>query len=306
MDEFKIGSVYYTMDVTLTQDGYYNPRAVAGRKQREYFIEGVDYFNSTDYPHTLTPGVPLIDWAKWNAPTPTSDYHSPDYQTFAQLSDIQRNAVIRTLGYLPLFDFSYSNARKKQTIEGNPSDLPWTPDWAGKPAVIEYVQVAGWTDKYIRMPQGAVRGCAASRFAGRAGGGNREGRQLSRSGQNAVYSGQIDSRGDVGRCAGAIPESRRSTFTATLCMTTTTSPAHWQVDYVGEGNGARLFTLNDGVTNAAHGRDPNWYWQSTTREENVYDVPIADAAAVPGTSGTGRYISVPDGYRSTLASVTGT
>jgi hypothetical protein len=67
-----------------------------------------------------------------------------------------------------------------------------------------------------------------------------------------------------------------------------------------------VFTLNDGVTNATHGRDPNWYWQSTTREENVYDVPIADAAAVPGTSGTGRYISVPDGYRSTLASVTGT
>ncbi|MEI7702863.1 MAG: hypothetical protein WCK86_23905, partial [Planctomycetia bacterium] len=155
MDEFRIGSVYYTMDVTLTQDGYYNPRAAVGKKQREFFIEGADYYNATDHPHTMTLGVPVINWAAYGAPAVTSDYHVSDYRSFAQLTDVQRNAVIRTLGYLPLYNFSYANARQKQTIEGNPTDQPWTPDWDGKPAVIEYVQVAGWNDKYIRMPQGA-------------------------------------------------------------------------------------------------------------------------------------------------------
>ncbi|HCP11452.1 MAG TPA: hypothetical protein DIT89_03885, partial [Planctomycetaceae bacterium] len=156
MDEFRIGSVYYTMDVTLTQDGYYNPRAAVGKKQREYFIEGVDYYNATDYPHTMKLGLPVIDWTAYGAPAVTSDYKSSEYRSFAQLTDVQRNAVIRTLGYLPLHNFSYSNARQKQTIEGNPTDQPWVPDWDGKPSVIEYVQVAGWTDKYIRMPQGAA------------------------------------------------------------------------------------------------------------------------------------------------------
>jgi hypothetical protein len=230
MDEFKIGSVYYTMDVTLTQDGYYNPRAAAGRKQREYFIEGVDYFNSTDYPHTLTPGVPLIDWAKWNAPTPTSDYHSPDYQTFAQLSDIQRNAVVRTLGYLPLFDFSYSNARKKQTIEGNPSDLPWTPDWDGKPAVIEYVQVAGWTDKYIRMPQGA----SADVLRVVSQGVPEVGTEKVGSYRDQAKTQYVQDKSAAVETWGDVPEpypNPGENLYRHLVRDYDNSPAHWQVDY---------------------------------------------------------------------------
>ncbi|MFO0062985.1 MAG: hypothetical protein ACK57O_19100, partial [Planctomyces sp.] len=303
MDEFKICSVYYTMDVTLTQDGFYNPRAIAGRKQREYFVEGVDYFNSTDYPHTLTPGVPVIDWAAYGAPSVTSDYHVSDYRSFAQLTDVQRNAVMRTLGYLPLYNFSYSNGRKKQTIEGNPTDQPWTPDWDGKPSVIEYVQVSGWTDKYIRMPQGA----AADVLRVVSQGVPEVGAEKVGTYRDQAKTQYVQDKSAAVETWGDVPEPYPNPgeyLYRNLVHDYDNSPARWQVDYVGAGNGVRLFTLTDGVTNAAHGRDPNWYWHSTTREENVYDVPIADAAAVAGTSGTGRYISVPDGYRSSLASVT--
>ncbi|MGD8418835.1 MAG: hypothetical protein PVJ78_00250, partial [Gammaproteobacteria bacterium] len=44
-EEVVVGSVYHTMDVVLAQDGYYNPDAPAGEQVREYFIEGIDYFN---------------------------------------------------------------------------------------------------------------------------------------------------------------------------------------------------------------------------------------------------------------------
>lgn len=103
-DTFVVGRYYNTMDVALTQDAYYNVNAPSGKQIREYFIEGIDYFNYQ------------IAWSSFGVyDVPSSDYRSMAYRTFSQLTDQQRLAVLRTLGYLPLYDFSYSNAHDPHT-----------------------------------------------------------------------------------------------------------------------------------------------------------------------------------------------
>jgi hypothetical protein len=143
-DEFAIGRYFHTMDVTLTQDGYYNPRAQVGAKKREYFIEGIDYLNSS------------INWSAYGASTVSGDYTNQSYKVFSQLDDKQRSAVLKTLGYMPLYNFSYSNYKKHQTLEGVSTEQNATPDWAQNPQVIELVLLDGWDDKYISMPRGAA------------------------------------------------------------------------------------------------------------------------------------------------------
>ncbi|MGV2341192.1 MAG UNVERIFIED_CONTAM: hypothetical protein LVR18_46795 [Planctomycetaceae bacterium] len=89
-DEFKLGSWYNKMDVVLTQDAYYNPRVPAAVSKREYFIEGIDYFNSTDALGGVTAGVPVINWSSYGLSAITSIYSNANYKTFGQLSDSQR------------------------------------------------------------------------------------------------------------------------------------------------------------------------------------------------------------------------
>ena len=68
MEEVKVGTKYYTMDVTLEQDGYYNPQT---QTMREYFVEGVDYFNDQ------------IDWNLYGVvDIPSADYTDDLLQDF--------------------------------------------------------------------------------------------------------------------------------------------------------------------------------------------------------------------------------
>ncbi|MHC4089841.1 MAG: beta strand repeat-containing protein, partial [Planctomycetota bacterium] len=55
-EEVVVGSLYHTMDVVLAQDGYYNSNAPAGQKFRDYFVEGVDYFNLEGFFPTAVSG----------------------------------------------------------------------------------------------------------------------------------------------------------------------------------------------------------------------------------------------------------
>ena len=101
MEEVKIGSEFYTMDVTLEQIGYYNPNAADSAKNRDFFVEGVDYSNST------------FGW--------TTDYKSDSYKTFTQLNDAQQTQVLNSLGYKPLYDFTFANPAVHRTVNGMPS-----------------------------------------------------------------------------------------------------------------------------------------------------------------------------------------
>ncbi|MEI7702808.1 MAG: hypothetical protein WCK86_23630, partial [Planctomycetia bacterium] len=164
-----------------------------------------------------------------------------------------------------------------------------------------YVQVAGWNDKYIRMPQGAA--ADVQRVVSQGSPevdfekvGTYKDRATTKYTQDK--SAAVETWGD--------PEplpSPGENFYQNLVTDFDASPIRWQIDYSSAGR--RLFTLTDGTTDAAAAREPNWYWQSTTREIDVNDSPTGDAATTAGTYGTGRFVTAPDGYRSSMASVVG-
>jgi hypothetical protein len=91
-----VGAKYTTMDVTLEQIGYYNPNH-PDRPFREYFIEGVDYFNAQ------------VDWSKagnellpnQSASAVTGEYTNAGYKMFHQLNigvDLEENDGIMQKG----------------------------------------------------------------------------------------------------------------------------------------------------------------------------------------------------------------
>ncbi|MEX0819283.1 MAG: hypothetical protein WD070_06810, partial [Pirellulaceae bacterium] len=138
VEEVKVGVWWNSMSVTLTQDAYYN-----GSTVREYFVENDDYFNESGH------GSKSVPWSTYGVSAPSGDAQ------FHQLNDAQRAAVLQRLGYKPLYDFSYSNFKEHGSVDGIPYDKSATPSWAGNSKSIYLINVAGWDDKYIRMPQGA-------------------------------------------------------------------------------------------------------------------------------------------------------
>lgn len=129
-DVVRVGSEFKTMDVTLTQDGYYN-----GTTKREYFVNQVDY------------SVNNINWG--TVPQPAVD------TLFENLTDPQVDKVIAHLGYKKLYNFSYSNPEVHRTINGNPTKAVWNPSWVNNANTTVNIGVDGWSDKYISLPNGA-------------------------------------------------------------------------------------------------------------------------------------------------------
>ena len=132
----KTGTFFHTMDVTLTQDGYYS-----GTTKREYFIQGLDYANTVA--QRQNPSAPVIDWED---DAPASD------ATFSQLSDTQQDRVLAVLGYKRLYDFSFTNAQEHRTQSGSTTVVPWTPYWSTAAKHIVQIALPGLEGKYIRLP----------------------------------------------------------------------------------------------------------------------------------------------------------
>ncbi len=105
-DLVDVGDTYHTMDVTLTQVGYYNPNAPDAAKFKEYFIEGVDYFNQPAAPTTARlqrgQGRQLGRLRRRLRLRQLQGHRQ--LPVLSQLSDAQKTAVLATLGYKPLFD----------------------------------------------------------------------------------------------------------------------------------------------------------------------------------------------------------
>ncbi|MFM8478283.1 MAG: beta strand repeat-containing protein, partial [Planctomycetaceae bacterium] len=167
----RIGSVYRTMDVNLIQVGYSN-----GTQHRSYFVEKSDYQNVSRSWST----APVIPWSSYRVfadgtvqnvdQSPASDGQTipvPEADlTFTQLTDDQRSVVLDHLGYKRLFAFSFSNGRAYQTINGNTSVIPWTPEWQGAAPEVVNVRTPGLTDKYIELPKGAIEDFLRVAFQG--------------------------------------------------------------------------------------------------------------------------------------------
>lgn len=252
-EEVKIGIVYYTMNVTLTQAAYYNPRATADNQIREYFIEGKDYTNSQ------------IQWSKYGATAPSSDYKNANYKNYSQLSDAQKEAVWKTLGYLPLYDFAYSSPQQRQTIDGNATTTTWTPDWANNDDVIYLIDVDGWNDKYIRMPQGAstdvlrVVSQGAPTVSQETVGIWREFGDVAYTQDKSAFTGTTYTA-DVDGV---------STQLEALDVDDPTSPIRWAVSYTGGGKWTYVMAGEDTRTVDLSNRDPRWSYASTQQEENT-------------------------------------
>jgi len=318
MEEVKIGSEFYTMDVTLEQIGYYNPHASAGAKTRQFFIEGIDYFNST------------FGW--------TTDYKSDSYKTFTQLSDAQRTQVLDHLGYMPLYDFTFANPQVHRTVNGNPTSSAWTPSWYeandlyannnvtdGLPEtgdsddVIYYIGVSGWDNKYIRMPAGAQEDVLRVVSQGEP--------QLIGD-TTAVVNGETITVKKVGeyndRASARYTQQNTDYGTQTLYLyepwysTSTTmgtmavgSDNYWTTrsDYRRAGayneyfrtsynaaTGDRYYEVYDGRTGANQVHrdfDPLWSWSSSPTYTNY---------PPGGSNPSGRYIQAPSGFYSTTLS----
>ena len=149
-----VAEYQYIMDVTLTQSGYYNPNAPEGEQYKDYFIEGHDYCNMNWA--GCPSGLPSVDWASYGLDQYTYlNYYPSTYKEFHELSIEERAAVLDALGYSIVYDFSYTNAQKMETRSGNIILMDWTPAWVENELVVVQLDIDGWNDKYIRMPDGA-------------------------------------------------------------------------------------------------------------------------------------------------------
>ncbi|MGV2341005.1 MAG UNVERIFIED_CONTAM: hypothetical protein LVR18_45800 [Planctomycetaceae bacterium] len=254
LEQVRIGNAFHTMNVTLTQAAYYNPRATAENQIREYFIEGLDYRNST------------IQWSKYGVTSPpASDYKAATYKNFSQLSDTEKAAVWKTLGYLPLYDFSYSSPKTHQTIDGNTTQSTWTPDWAGNDDVIYLIDVDGWDDKYIRMPEGASEDVL----------------RVVSQGAPVVSQETVGVWRELGDVAYTQDKSAfaATTYTAevdgvsqqleALDVDDPLSPIRWAVTYTGGGKWTYEMGGEDERTINVASRDPRWSFASTEFEEKT-------------------------------------
>lgn len=161
----KVGSEFATMDVTLEQVGYYNPNAREDRRFVEYLVEGIDYKNA----EVTWTNANNVETGAATAAAVTGDYkNTTAYKTFENLDDNQRQAVLNYTGYMPLYRFKWGNAVLNKTFNGQAttttpyspgqtfnSSTQWRPTWHAAAEKVYYVEVAGWRDKYILMPEGS-------------------------------------------------------------------------------------------------------------------------------------------------------
>jgi hypothetical protein len=59
---------------------------------------------------------------------------------------------VATLGYKPLYDFSYTNAKEYRTQNGSLLVVNWTPYWSTAAKHIVEINSPGLENRYIRLP----------------------------------------------------------------------------------------------------------------------------------------------------------
>ncbi|WP_375473913.1 DUF4347 domain-containing protein [uncultured Nostoc sp.] len=125
VDQVRVGNEFFTMDVNLSQDSYWNPKT---NTEREWFVNKVDYNTSAITSWSATKYSTSNKWAYTDAQGKKveTDIANPNH-SFNELNDNQKNVVLEYLGYYKLYDFGYSNAKVDRTVNGNPTrtDVYW-------------------------------------------------------------------------------------------------------------------------------------------------------------------------------------
>ena len=106
--EVTVGQVWLTYDLSLVQDGFYNP---SSGQIREYLIPGTDF------------QLNAINWAATGSSQPAASQRWEDY------SDSQVAAVLASTGLLPLYATSISNVQRNQLLNGLTSSTPIANPW---------------------------------------------------------------------------------------------------------------------------------------------------------------------------------
>ncbi|MFA9373158.1 MAG: Ig-like domain-containing protein, partial [Poseidonibacter sp.] len=133
-----VGDQYFTMDIDLSQDGYYNKTT---NTYKEFFIEGVDYHNSDIFSSTEV----------------SSDYKNDDYKSWQQLSDDQQKTVLLNIGYKEAFKTSISAIIDHQTKDGVVSQTSRSANylpWYGETKQWVTIDVDGFRDKSLYIEPG--------------------------------------------------------------------------------------------------------------------------------------------------------
>ena len=302
-----VGNRYYTMTTTLSQIGYYNPNAPDELKFREFFIEGIDYSNDAGQENS-------INWTLYGVnDVMTSDDTDKDvYRSFSQLNDAQRKAVLNTLGYKPLYDFSYTNA-KIHTARGinTPKIETWVPKWnslyqqyesASQSEKLDNwkvyaVDVDGWRDKLILMPEGANQDVLRVESIGEAtyldGDTTRDGESDGSWISSSNPTNNEDESGPTGELVGRYHDDAeisytqdKSTFNGTTLDPDSPVPSHWSdqtkssevdtdksegrwsVEYI-EETGQRIFEIEGRTDETIKTRAPNWSWEDSGESEST-------------------------------------
>ena len=141
-EEVVVGTTYNTLELEFIQDGYSN-----GTTVREWFIEGVDYHNSTN-----------AIWDNAGVTRPTNQTFTAT-TGYGGLSDVQKQAVLTHLGYKPLYDVVVKGAKTYENRSGVVSDNIWTKGaaWINKtPDTLLSVNAQGWSDKVLRVTADAA------------------------------------------------------------------------------------------------------------------------------------------------------
>ena len=168
-DTVKIGDYYYTMDTTLVQAGWYNPSTGAFR---EMFVPGesssgyyalYDFSYTNARKHIVENGSPRTE--AW-----TPDWQRP-YGAFGSFTLVARSVNVTTFNaQMTAAQYIYQGRSGGYDIYRSPDSAVQTEYYmtvgggalyvhtrsiGDASIVIVNVPVAGWSDKYIRMPNGA-------------------------------------------------------------------------------------------------------------------------------------------------------
>ena len=221
-DKVRVGNAFYTFDVTLTQDSYWNPNT---NTEREYFVNGVDYQSSK------------IAWG--SAGAPAADHN------FSDLSDAQREVVLNALEFKKLYDFGYSNATENRVVNGNPSKSAWTPTWANEPKVIVNIPLDGVQNYYVRLENGAQNDLL----------------RVVSQGEAVKWDETVGQYWDQATVRYNQINSTHTATASTYYYETDSDNSldRWQVNY--DSNGKRWYSIEDGRTgtnSVQHAKNPLW------------------------------------------------
>ena len=270
-EEVVVGARWYTMDLTFTQDGFWN-----GSQKREYFIEGVDYTNQSVF------GSSTMD------------------DEFHELSTAQRDQVLAHMGsFRELYDVSIANPVEWVRINGETEALVWSEaqNWNTASTTIIDIDVTGLEDYYLRVPSAGaatiedtilkvVSQGSPVQIANENVGTHWDTAEVAYTQDRSDYGRTLTSRTVNDTYLGSV--STGNYYTVDNDGTTN---ERWDVDYVG-GTGERNYSLTDGKT-GKHDEDPTW--SGSTQTETGNDVG--------DNFNSVRNVYAPNGYRSSTSDI---